>query len=1107
MIASRMAYPPDGGLNDPHPRVSSPPLASSPPTRIRTSGIFTRRLSLTAASVANASSSLFGSSPPTSNTSGSIYQQSSFFRSSSTGVHSNSAAAAAASSSSINISSSANNVPSTSTQSSSSGSGQVIGGSTSGRQRTRSTSHPPPPKYKSYRTPQLRISLQDVIGNLVLSAPVMAPGESIRGQIHLELPKATPVHSIEVYLTGTVTALDGTRLGSMKTVTILEECKTVATASITNTRTNTTRRHTTPSPSATASVATGGAAATASQDSTTTTTTATATTTAVSGGRGRRRSIVNGAIADRSRSPTYPPPSGMAAIAATAAAATIAAQSQGNSRRLSTELMSRTLSMPSSSYPYAQHNNGSTLSLNRSASPTPADLRGRRTSFSANVDVPGGFSSLLGLGLGLGGGRGGMSMVNISTISQQFPLDDPSEPEAPSYDPPHYEGIFTDNARSSTESGGGEAGANATSPGEIVSAPIATTSSRQTEEPASTPVSAPLATTTTTDEDAASPDSEPISAPIPTPSPSDSTDDVRTQSSRSSRDGRSDPTPTASSNTTTTTIAATTPPAEPVEPKAVLMQPGNYVIPFSIRIPSNSTMSLPGSFTDPVGNISYQLKAVMKQILPSPDPYDPRALVVEPTFTSSTQIIKLIPMNDPTYMPLYTMPFETESVRANVGHWVWSTGFLEAHAWVPKQGYRPGRMVPLVIHIVNHSDARQVVVETTLCKCLHYGSGLSKARAMGVAGQGYLMDPTLVTSDVASEEMAFAEGEETTAVAVAVETENPRESRRRSRRSSSNRNSRQPQPSTTTATRRSEASMMPSPPASPYGSNFPSTPTSEQGGESPEGSVHGMTASASAASAAAAARMASPNSMASISSQWGSIHSNSSDSNSNSNGVSGGSGGGGGQVAAAIQAYNSMTINSNGGIQYNPDTLSTLVTSPTPSSTIKESSATIQPLPIIQHRREKLTKSKTLISCSQAVDREIQKTIPVVIPATAGYSILNAPLLEVSYEIVIKIRAEKNNTVSSVVPRRRQGGVRLSVPIVVVVPEDGDLEDEEEEILLANAGLSPEMLGLGGGGNMSSLALGGTTFSGDDSFDFGEQGECPPYEVTASSTSRRRGRR
>lgn len=178
--------------------------------------------------------------------------------------------------------------------------------------------------------------------------------------------------------------------------------------------------------------------------------------------------------------------------------------------------------MPSSSYPYAQNNNGSTLSLNRSVSPTPAAMRGRRTSFSANVDVPGGFSSLLGLGLG--GGRAGMSMVNISTFSQQFPLDDPSEPEAPSYDPPHYEGIFTDGARSSTENGGGEAGAGSTTSGEIVSAPIATTSSPQTEEPTSTPVSAPLATTTT-DEDAASPVSEPISAPIPTPSPSNSTDD------------------------------------------------------------------------------------------------------------------------------------------------------------------------------------------------------------------------------------------------------------------------------------------------------------------------------------------------------------------------------------------------------------------------------------------------------------------------------------------------------------------------------------------------------------------------------------------------------
>jgi hypothetical protein len=205
------------------------------------------------------------------------------------------------------------------------------------------------------------------------------------------------------------------------------------------------------------------------------------------------------------------------------------------------------------------------------------------------------------------------------------------------------------------------------------------------------------------------------------------------------------------------------------------------------------------------------------------------------------------------------------------------------------------------------------------------------------------------------------------------------------------------------------------------------------------------------------------------------------------------------------------TINSSGGIQYNPDALRSSMTSPTPSTktTIKESS--VAALPIIQHQREKLTKSKTLVSCSHAVDREIQKTIPVLIPPTAGYSILNAPLLEVSYEIVIKIRAEKTPNTVVPVPRRRQNGVRLSVPIVVVVPEDGDLEDEDEELLLATHGISA-VLGNGAGNNMSSLGLAmGTTFSGvgewDDDFEFGDQGECPPYEVTASSSSRRRSRR
>ncbi|KAG0201946.1 Arrestin domain-containing protein 3 [Mortierella sp. GBA30] len=484
--------------------------------------------------------------------------------------------------------------------------------------------------------------------------------------------------------------------------------------------------------------------------------------------------------------------------------------------------------------------------------------------------------------------------------------------------------------------------------------------------------------------------------------------------------------------------AAPPPPLDPVEPKAVLMQPGNYVIPFSVRIPSNTTMSLPGSFTDPVGTISYQLQAIMKQILPSPDHYNPKAILVEPTFTSATQTIKLIPMNDPTYMPLYNVPFETESVRANVGHWVWSTGFMEAHAWVPKQGYRPGRMVPLVIHIVNHSDARQVVVETTLCKRLHYGSGLSKIRAMGIAGQGFLMDPTLATP-VATES---TDGTSSSTVATYTPEERSNRGRRLpGRRNSTNRQSRQQQQQTTT---------MPSPPGSPYAASSPTTPTSERTDESPEGSTHGSR------------MMTSPNSMVSISSQWESIHSNNSNDSNNNNSSS-----------------NSQSAPlSSGEIEYNPESRSTM------TSPILASPPQIQPLPIIQHQREKICKSKTLISCSLAVDREIQKTILVPIPHTAGYSILNAPLLEVSYEIVIKIKAEK------VYSR----GIRLSVPIVVVVPEEGDLEEEEE--FLVSAGLaSPSMMA-------QDLGL---AFSGSE-YDLGDQGECPPYEATTGST-RRRGRR
>ncbi|KAG0026004.1 Arrestin domain-containing protein 3 [Podila clonocystis] len=965
MMASRVIYPSAGGQLDPHLRSTSPMLSSSPPTRIRTSGIFGRRLSLTAASVAStvASSSLFGSSPPTSSP---MYQQSNFFRSS-TAVH---------------HAGSTTNVPvtiNTPAASTAVATGTTTNG-TSGRQRTRSTSHPPPPKYKAYRTPQLRISLQDTIGNLVLSAPVMAPGESIRGQIHLELPKATPVHSIEVCLIGTVSALDGTRLGSMKTVIILEECKTVATASVTNARTNTTRRHTTPPASTTVTITPAVVSSTRDDGSPV--------------GRPRRGSVNS---QDRARSPTF---SSQSNIIAAAATTTIAAT--GNTRRYSTEVMSRTLSMPSPYY--AQGHNASSASLARPVSPTSPDVRGRRTSFSANVDMP------LG-GFGMLGGRHNMSMINISSIGQYAlddpEQDDPSQPEAPSYDPPNYDHIVTTaSRRSSTD----------TDHSNMEPPPVNDTGATMTENTSSGLVS------------------EPISAPISSTiaSVDDDMAPARTFNTRSSSGSSSSSSITGENTSNCTTPATTTTSTAPVvEPKAVLMQPGNYVIPFSIRIPANTVMSLPGSFSDPVGNISYHIKAVMKQIMPSQDPYDPKALTVEPTFTSATQAIKLIPMNDPMNMPLYSLPYETESVRANVGHWVWSTGFMEAHAWVPKQGYRPGRMIPLVIHIVNHSDAKQVVVETTLCKCLHYGSGLTKVRAMGIAGHGYLMDPLFNNSTLEFDDTL------STAMATTSPPQPIERGRRRLGRSSSTRNGRA----------RQQQDTFPSPPASPpFGSNFSSTPSSD-GGDSPEGSIHG-------------ARMTSPGSMASISSQWGSVHSSGSNENNNS-GVNGGS---------------SQAI-------YNPNNRQLMMQSPTPSV-----SNPPQPpaLPIIQHQREKISKAKTMINCSLAVDREIQKTIMVPIPVTAGYSILNAPLLEVSYEIVVKIRAEKVYT----------RGLRLEVPIVVVVPEDNDVDDEEDLMLMAAANAA------GGNGTTTDYSL---AFSGDE-YDIGYQGECPPYEATASSGRRRSGR-
>ncbi|KAG0230495.1 hypothetical protein BGW42_000916 [Actinomortierella wolfii] len=1005
--------------------------------------------------------------------SSSLYQQPHFFRGSS--------AVLGRSGSSAHISSAG--VPSSSPVA------QAASASTSSlpsQRRTRSTSQPPPPpKYRTYRTPQLRISLQDGHGNLVLSPPVMAPGESIRGQIHLELPKPTPVHSIEVSLTGTVSAYDGARLGVMKSEIILEEIKTVATASMTNARTNTTRRHTAPAapptaPSSRSAVTTGAAVSSSSSSSSMVDT---------STRDHRRSSMTNMASSGASRSSTIAGNSNSSQI--------------GQRTSATSELMSRTLSMPSSYYTHGL--NASTLSLSRPVSPTMQDIRGRRTSFSANVDTTGSApGSYPGLGSGFHlYGRNNMSAVNISTISQwgDSTFDDNTPAYAPSYDSPNFEHLF---ASSWTSTGAAAAAAAAaSSSSSSSSAPrnsdeinagtetIATSSSASSipeEEESETSSSsntgsassASSASTTATSVSTAS--SSPSRRSVSRPMTRSDSSSGTSRSTSSSRGGTSSSTSvtatdasagaTTTAATTTTTITTTTTTAEPErepapvipepepepEPKAVLMQPGNYVIPFSIRIPSNAVMSLPGSFSDPVGSISYQLKAIMKQIIPPSNDgprSPPKPARVESTYTSAPQVIKLMPMNDPQRMPFYMVPYETPTLRAGVGHWVWSTGFIEARAWIPKQCYRPGRMVPLVIYIVNQSDARQIIVETTLCKCLHYGSGLTKLREM--VEQGMLTNALDWDAGFQEDETGHPDPSPSQPIHNTLPSPPSEPSSRwgRPRLSllrSPSRSSRNRQ--------RSAQDTMPSPPGSPGANDFSTTTPSSDQSRSPEGSLYGYSSSTMPASPSMGST-----SIGSLSSQ-----------------------------------------------------LEALASSPPASSSLTAKPLTTTLLPQVQHQREKLIKLRATIGCHQAIDREIQKTLMVPIPATAGYSILNAPLLEVSYEIVVKIRVDK------VYSR----GIRLEVPIVVVVPEEGDVE--EEEGLMLDAGVDYQaMLSMtdlhgggvgGGGGSFANGARGrsGTGTIGDSTvsfetharFGFGfddDYGECPPYEPPPVSSGRRRSRR
>ncbi|KAG0259353.1 hypothetical protein DFQ27_004095 [Actinomortierella ambigua] len=680
-----------------------------------------------------------------------------------------------------------------------------------------------------------------------------------------------------------------------------------------------------------------------------------------------------------------------------------------------------------------------------------------------------------------------MSAVNISTMSQwNDPVFNDSTPVyAPSYDSPNFEHLFTGTSppsssplstsapsapRQSVEtiSSNPEAVATASSASSIPeeeeieasSSNVDSSSSATTATTAATSVSSSSSTSSSTRRRTETRNQSPSEKfTLPTARVNGGSATTPTAPTTSVTDPVSAPSTTAEPEQEISTTASPIPepevvrPPEPEpEPKAVLMQPGNYVIPFSIRIPSNSVMSLPGSFSDPVGHISYQLKAIMKQIIP-PTNNDgprtpPRPAKVEPTYTSAPEVIKLMPMNDPQRMPFYTAPYETPTLKAGVGHWVWSTGFLEARAWIPKQCFRPGRMVPLVIYIVNHSDAKQVAVEATLCKCLHYGSGLAKLREM--AEQGLLPPNASSTMDWETgfqDDHSSMQSYPTAMATTTTPSFSPLSSRNR---------------------QRANQDTLPSPPGSPSANDFsPTTPSSERS-RSPEGSLYGY----SSATMPSSPSMGST-SMGSLSSQLESLAATSSSSSSSSS----------------------------------PPTTATTTT-------------TLQ-LPQVQHQREKLVKLRATIGCQQAIDREIQKTLMVPIPATVGYSILNAPLLEVSYEVVVKIRVDKAYS----------RGIRLEVPIVVVVPEEGDMEEEEGLMLGAGvdyqamlsmtdlhsgagAGAGAGTVAGNSGGNYAIGARGrlGAGTGGDSTTSFGDTNvrygfsldddyvECPPYEPPSVSS-------
>ncbi|TPX36925.1 hypothetical protein SmJEL517_g00938 [Synchytrium microbalum] len=148
--------------------------------------------------------------------------------------------------------------------------------------------------------------------------------------------------------------------------------------------------------------------------------------------------------------------------------------------------------------------------------------------------------------------------------------------------------------------------------------------------------------------------------------------------------------------------------APSMEERGVMVPEGEYVYPFSFRMPPTN---LPPSYDGTFGKVGYELTAILNR-----NGYPTRTVVIPLTVPSTADA------SDRDY----ASPFE-KLLSGPAGFWIWKSGHLDVAVSVPRTGYASEEVIPLKIDITNHSGAGTILKDIYLKQKVTYKT-LSETR-------------------------------------------------------------------------------------------------------------------------------------------------------------------------------------------------------------------------------------------------------------------------------------------------------------------------------------------------------------------------------------------